>query len=213
MFLGAIYAFIFKMDFIKISSGIGFTLPQIHIPATQDILLGFILLALPQIPLSISNSVIATKQTVNDLFPNNSINIKKIGLTYSFMNFVHPFFSGVPTCHGAGGLAGHYAFGARTGGSVIIYGSIYLLIGLFFSKGFDEVIKIFPLPILGIVLLFEGLALMSFIKDVAGTKLDLFISLLVALMVVGLPNGYVIGLIIGTLIAYLINKGIIMKST
>lgn len=201
--LGVIYALFFKMDLTKVVDGFGLTLPQVHIPKWGDILTGFVVLALPQIPLSISNSIIATRQTVADLFPENPIGTKKIGFTYSLMNLVNPFFGGIPTCHGAGGLAGHYTFGARTGGSVIIYGSIYLLIGLFFGRGFEEVVKVFPFPILGVILLFEGLALMSFIKDIVGSKEEIFVALLVAMIAIGLPQGYVIGLIVGTLLYYI----------
>lgn len=206
--LGIIYAILFRLDFLKIADSFGITLPALHLPSLSDIATGFLVLALPQLPLSIGNSVVATKQTVADLFPENQIPVRKIGITYSIMNLVNPFLSGIPTCHGAGGLAGHFAFGARTGGSVIIYGSIYLLIGLLFGRAFSEVVKVFPLPILGVILLFEGLALMSFIKDTAAEKSDLFIALLVAAIAVGLPQGYVIGLIVGTLIFYLSKRGL-----
>jgi xanthine/uracil/vitamin C permease (AzgA family) len=201
--LGVLYAVFFKMDLMKLTGGFGITLPHVQVPALADILTGFLVLSLPQLPLSISNSVIATKQTVGDLFPSHPVSVRKIGLTYTLMNLINPFFGGIPTCHGAGGLAGHYAFGARTGGSVIIYGCLYLLIGLMFGRGFDEILKVFPLPILGVILLFEGLALMSFIKDIAEDRQDLFIALLVAMIAVGLPQGYITGLIAGTLLVYL----------
>ncbi len=211
MILGLAYAFIFKINFKEIGYGMGLALPQIQTPALQDIFLGFIILTLPQLPLSIANSVVATEQTIKDLYPGNPTGVKKIGLTYSFLNLVAPFFGGIPVCHGAGGLAGHYTFGARTGGSVVIIGSLYLAIGLFFSKGFAAAIKVFPLPVLGVVLLFEGLALMLFIKDIAGNKNDLFIALLVGLISICLPYGYVIGLITGTLIAHFAGKGMVLK--
>ena len=67
---------------------------------------------------------------------------------------------GVPTCHGSGGIVGHYTFGARTGGSVFIYGLIYLIMGLFFSKNFEIVVNFFPLPMLGVILFFEGYSLL-----------------------------------------------------
>ncbi|MBM2832122.1 MAG: transporter [Dehalococcoidia bacterium] len=204
--LGAAYAVVFKMDLPILAQSAGFALPQLHLPSTDGILAGLVLLALPQLPLSIGNSILATKQTVADLFPEKKVTVKKIGLTYSFVNLVSSFLSGIPICHGSGGLAGHYTFGARTGGSVVIYGSIYLIIGLFFSRGFEEIVKVFPLPVLGIILLFEGLALMLLLKDIAGVRKDLFISLAVALMVVGLPYGYVIGMIAGSLMAYWMSK-------
>jgi hypothetical protein len=127
------------------------------------------------------------------------------------MYLVQPFVSGVPTCHGAGGLVGHYAFGGRTGGSVVIYGSAYLLVGLLFSQGLGEAIKVFPLPILGIILLFEGLGLMAFVREVAPSKQDLMVCLLVALAAVGLPQGYLIGLVGGTLLALLIRRGLVLR--
>lgn len=211
--LGFVYAFFFQIDLAALSDGIELKLPRVHVPALSDVLTGFLLLALPQLPLSLSNSVIATHQTVSDFFPEKPLSVKKIGLTYSLMNLILPFFSGIPNCHGAGGLAGHYAFGARTGGSVVIYGSMYIILGLFFSQSFTEVLKVFPLPMLGVLLLFESLSIMMLIKDIAGSGRDLFVCLLVALAAVGLPHGYVIGLVIGTALWYLIPQGRLTKSS
>ncbi len=94
------------------------------------------LLAIPQLALSFGNSILATRQVTADLFPQRDLTTKRIGLTYSTMNLINPFFGGVPTCHGSGGMVGHYTFGARTGGSVIIYGLFYLILGLFCSAAF-----------------------------------------------------------------------------
>jgi hypothetical protein len=204
--LGILYACFFSIDFSKIVGHIGLSLPSIHIPKQNDIINGFLVLAIPQIALSISNSVIATKRTVGDLFPEKNLSTNKIGWTYSLMNLINPFFSGIPTCHGAGGLAGHFNFGARTGGSVIIYGSLFLIIGLFFSSCFGEFVKFFPKAILGIILLFEALSLMSFIKDITPSRKCLFVSLVVALIAFLLPYGYAIGLVVGILLDYLIRK-------
>lgn len=200
--VGFAYAFLFQVDLGAVAGGIEFRLPRLHVPDWPDILSGLLLLALPQLPLSLSNSVIATRQTVSDFFPERAFTLKKIGLTYSAMNLLLPFFSGIPNCHGAGGLAGHYAFGARTGGSVVIYGSMYLILGLFFSQTLTEMIKVFPLPILGVILLFESLSLMSLMRDIAGSRRELMVCLLVALLAVGLPQGYVIGLLVGTAVWY-----------
>jgi MFS superfamily sulfate permease-like transporter len=201
--LGILYAMIFKVKLVSLISGIRLTWPQLHHPTGNDILTGFVLLALPQLPLSISNSVIATHQTIKDIFPEEKISIQKIGLTYSLANLIVPFFSGIPVCHGCGGLAGHHALGARNGASVIIYGSMYLIIGLFFSPVFSQVIEFFPQPILGVILLFEALTLLCFIADQAESKNNLTISLLVALIAFSVPQGYVIGVIVGTALYYL----------
>jgi xanthine/uracil/vitamin C permease (AzgA family) len=206
--LGVVYAFLFKLDAAAIVQSVGFSLPQFHMPTLPDILTGFVVLALPQIPLSLGNSIFATKQLTQDLFPQRPVTVRKISLTYSVINLINPFLSGIPTCHGSGGMAGHYTFGARTGGSVIIYGSLYLLLGFFFSTGFENIINIFPLPALGVILLFESLTLMMLVRDISVSKADFSIALLVALMAGFLQYGFVIGLIVGTILAYLIKKHI-----
>jgi hypothetical protein len=203
--LGIIYGVIFKFGGTAVPNhGFGIQLPQFHVPVWHDIYFGFILLAIPQIPLSLGNSILATRQVADDLFPERHVTVKKISATYSFMNLVNPFFSGIPVCHGSGGIAGHYAFGGRTGGSVIIYGMLYLIAGFFFSAGFGNMVNLFPLPVLGIILLFESLAQMRLVRDTMSVPGDFAIVLLVGLICFGVPYGYVVGLVIGTALAYLL---------
>ena len=202
--LGFVYALFFKVDYGDLSQIVGFNLPQWHFPTSENILKGFLLLALPQIPLSLGNSVLATQQVAQDLFPERKpLTIKKIGITYSLMNLINPFFSGVPTCHGAGGMVGHYTFGGRTGGSVVLYGLLFVIMGLFFGDNFQIIIQVFPLPVLGVILLFESLALMLLIKDVTHEKKGLVITLMVGVMAAGLPYGFLVAMVVGSILYYL----------
>ena len=206
--LGMIYAFVFKVDGHSFINAVGIHLPQIHTPTWADILTGFLILTIPQIPLSIGNSILATNQIANDWYPKRTVTIRKISYTYSLINLINPFFSGIPTCHGSGGIVGHHTFGGRTGGSVIIYGCLYIFLGLFLSQGFDTLVHIFPLPILGILLLFESLGLMLLVQDVTDSKSSFMIALLVGLISGGIRYGFAIGLIVGTLIYYATAKGL-----
>uniref|UniRef100_A0A7V3E8D4 Transporter n=1 Tax=Ignavibacterium album TaxID=591197 RepID=A0A7V3E8D4_9BACT len=204
LLLGALYILFFDNSSIIFRNALGFNLPKFSFPTIEDITKGFLLLALPQIPLSIGNSIIATKQVAQDLFPEKPpVTVKKIGLTYSLMNLFIPFFSGIPSCHGSGGMIGHYTFGGRTGGSVIIYGLFYVFIGLVFGNAFDSVVKIFPLPILGVILVFEGFSLMLLVRDLLNHQKDFVIAILVGIIAAGLPYGFVISIIIGTVVYYL----------
>ncbi len=197
--IGVAFGFIFHIDANVFHHSFGFNLPRFFSPSVEDVTHGFLLLALPQIPLSIGNSIIATKQVSSDLFPERKpLTIKKIGLTYSFMNLVIPFLSGIPGCHGSGGMVGHFTFGGRTGGSVIIYGSFFIFLGLFFANGFSNIIQIFPLPVLGVILMFEGLSLMVLSKDLMHDQRSFVIAILVGVMAAGLPYGFVVSIIIGT---------------
>lgn len=200
--LGAAFAIVFRAGTGEILKGVGIHLPQFHVPLAHDVWIGFLVLALPQIPLSLGNSILATEQLAKDYFPEKHVMVRKIGYTYSAMNLVNPFFGGVPTCHGSGGIAGHYAFGARTGGSVILYGSIYLTLGLFFAGSFQHVVLLFPKPVLGVILLFEALALMGLSRDMVASVPDFLLVILVGLMAVTIPYGYVVALVAGTILAY-----------
>ncbi|MBL0954932.1 MAG: putative sulfate/molybdate transporter [Leptospira sp.] len=203
IFFGFMYSLFFHFETYSTFSKFEINLPKIYIPNLEMILKGFILLTLPQIPLSIGNSILATKQISDDLFPNKKpVTIKKIGFSYSIMNLISPFFSGIPCCHGAGGMVGHYTFGGRTGVSVLLYGLFYLLSGLFMGNGLDILIKAFPLPILGTLLFFESLSLILLIKDSFQNSKEFIIVIMTGLLASGLPYGFLIAMIVGTSIHY-----------
>lgn len=205
--LGAAYALLFKLSGWNLLHLAGFQLPQWQHPSRADLWTGFLLLALPQIPLSIANSVLATRQLAEDLFPHRAITARRIGLTYAMMNLINPFLGGVPTCHGSGGMAGHYAFGGRTGGSVVIYGALYVVLGVFFGSAFKTAVQVFPLPILGVLLLFEAVTLLSLMRDLAGAKADFLIAALVGLLASSLPYGYLTGMLVGVICYHLTRRG------
>jgi hypothetical protein len=205
--LGVGYALVFKLDLTTAQRALGFHLPTWRVPATADIITGALLLALPQIPLSLGNSVLATKQVAQDYFPERPLTVRQIGFTYSLMNLVNPFLGGFPVCHGSGGMVGHYTYGARSGGSVMLYGALYLTLGLFFSQGFTEVVQIFPLPVLGVLLTFEALTLAALLRDISSQRNNLLVALLVGVISANLPYGYLVGLLVGTAVYYAQERG------
>jgi hypothetical protein len=206
--LGIAYATAFKLNIPSLVAGLGVHLPSVHVPTWQDVWTGFVVLALPQIPLSLGNSILATEQIVRDYYPAERVGVRRIAFSYAAMNLVTPFLGGVPVCHGSGGFAGHYAFGGRTGGSVVIYGGLFVVLGLLFSNVFTEMVKVFPLPILGVLLLFEALALIVLVRDLGDSRVEFTLAALVALCAAFLPYGYVIGLVLGTGLAYLARRGL-----
>jgi MFS superfamily sulfate permease-like transporter len=203
--LGMLYAIFVSPDSARLTLDAllpSLSLPKLYAPTLEDITQGFILLALPQLALSIGNSILATQRAVQDLFPSTALSVRRIGLSYAAMNLFAPLFSGVPVCHGVGGLAGHYAFGARTGGSVIIYGGFYVLFGLLFSGSFDALLHAFPMPLLGVMLFFEAVALSRVALTPVQSERDFGICALTALIVLGLPYGFLAGLLLGSLAYY-----------
>jgi hypothetical protein len=200
--LGAVFALTVGGAGANAFAAIGVHAPILHVPSGGDVWQGFLLLAIPQIPLSLGNSVLATKRVAADLFPDREpLRIKTIGMTYAGMNIVSAFIGGVPVCHGSGGMAGHYTFGARTGGSVIIAGVGLLAIGVLFGGSFGEVALFFPKPMLGVLLLFEGVAMMVLLRDLTSAPRDFSLALFLGVVAAGLPYGYLVALVLGTVLA------------
>ena len=161
---------------------ISFTLPVFSLPMItwNDLVTGTLLFTIPQIPLTLGNAVIAIVAENNELYPDRQVTEKKIAVSQGIMNLVSPLFGGIPMCHGAGGMAGHVRFGAKTGGALVILGSILILIALFFSDSVSIIFKIFPNSILGVILFFAGSELAIVVKDIGDKKSDFYVMLIVA---------------------------------
>jgi SulP family sulfate permease len=114
-------------------------------------------------------------------------------------NFLSFFVGGMPLCHGAGGLAAHYRFGARTGGSNLIIGLIFVLLAILLGNHVLMVVKLLPMSILGVLLLFAGGQLSLTLIDTDGRK-DLFVSLI--MLGITLATNLAAGFIVGIVIAY-----------
>lgn len=146
----------------------------------KELLAGFIFLGLPQAPLTLGNAIIATVEENNRHFPDRKVTARKVSIDHSLMNLFSALIGGVPMCHGAGGMAGHLRFGARTGGALVILGTILVLIGLFLSDSVTLLLQIFPRPILGVLLFFAGVELALVVQDIKLKKQNLFVLLVTA---------------------------------
>ena len=144
----------------------GLTLPPLTRFSPIEIWQGMVLAGFAQIALTASNAVIATSALITQYFPDKVVSEKKLGLDHGVMNIISPFFGGMPMCHGAGGLAGQYYFGARTGGTNIIEGLIEISLGLFLTGSIATLFAVFPESIIGAMLLLVGIELVKFARDI-----------------------------------------------
>ena len=145
-----------------------------------EFLTGCLILGLPQAPLTLGNAILGTVAENNAHFPDRKVTAKTITLDHGLMNLVSAGLGGVPLCHGAGGMAGHIRFGARTGGALVILGILVLLTGLFLSDSVLLIFQVFPRPILGVILFFAGLELAMVIRDIRLKRENLFVLLVTA---------------------------------
>jgi hypothetical protein len=140
----------------------------------NDFFIGMMFLALPQVPLTLGNAVIAITEENNRLFPHRPVNEGKISTSTGLMNLLSASVGGVPMCHGAGGMAGHVQFGARTGGALVILGAVLLVIAIFFSSSVATLLRLFPAPILGVILFLTGAQLALGACDIPKDKGERF---------------------------------------
>lgn len=180
-----------------------FKLPQFALVqiSWSDIVNGAILLGIPQIPLTLGNAIIALTAENNRLFPERAVNEQKIAISHGIMNLFSPIFGGIPICHGAGGLAGHVRFGARTGGAPVILGTLLIILALCFGSSIIELLHFFPASVLGVILFFAGLELAVSIRDLGNKKSDYYVLLVTAgFGVWNMGAGFLAGVILDQLL-------------
>ena len=176
--LGALFG-----AFNNLNVNLGPTPINIPFPNKTDLITAFFLLVIPQLPLTLGNAVIGTSDACYTFFGKSQktqkVSNRALAVSMGIVNFLTGIFGAMPMCHGAGGLAAHYRFGARTGGSNIMIGAVFVFLALMLGKMGIFLLTAIPNSILGILLLFAGIELAVLIRDLT-EKRDLFISVLIA---------------------------------
>ena len=183
---------------------LNFHLPELlpfGLPSMNDFSLVILLLVLPQIPMTVGNAVVAYADLSKDYFGETSAKVtyKNVCLTIAAGNALSFLLGGMPLCHGAGGLAAHYRFGARTAGSNLIIGLIFLLLALFLGTGILAIVYLIPLAILGVLLLYAGSQLCMTIIDLMSRK-DLFVAMV--MLGITLATNLAVAFVVGIALAY-----------
>jgi len=157
--------------------------------------------ALPQLPLTMLNSVIAVSALSYDLFPKRGAETDKITLSVGIINFAS-IFGGMPMCHGSGGLAAQSRFGAETNGSIILLGGVKILIAIVLGASIVPLISAFPESLLGVLLIVAGVELGSAVKDQRELRKIITVFILVAVSFVfdSLTAGFLIALFVSKLL-------------
>lgn len=173
------------------------------IPSLSDFMTAFFLLVITQLPLTLGNAIVATKDVAKRYFPDKAdkVNARSLSIGMGITNIFAGLFSGMPVCHGSGGLTAHYSFGARSGGCCIIIGLICLCLSLIFGSGVSGVFKIIPYPLLGIMLFYVGIKHSLLITDL--DKNGLLIALAMGLTAIFTRNllvSYLFGMSLSFLI-------------
>lgn len=146
---------------INLVDGIGINLPTLlpfGIPSQVDFTFALFALVVPQLPMTMGNAVLAYTDLSKKYFGKQSgkLTNRAACVSMAIANLCSFFLGGMPLCHGAGGLAAHYTFGARTAGSNLMVGGLFIVAALVFGKEIIELFNMLPLSVLGALLVFAG---------------------------------------------------------
>jgi SulP family sulfate permease len=181
----------------------GFYLPRVlpfGLPSAGDFTFALLVLVLPQIPMTLGNAVVANADLSIQYFPHDGrrVTYKALCISMALANLMTFFLGGMPMCHGAGGLASRYRFGARTGGSNLIIGAIFIVLAIFLGEHIMGVIYLLPMSALGVLLIFAGAQLTLTLLDM-NTRKEMFVPILV--LGITLASNLAAGFLVGIAIA------------
>ena len=177
------------------------TLPIITGFSPREVWQSFLQAGFAQIPLTATNAVIATSALIKSYWPEKPVSESRLSLNMGIMNLILPFFGGMPLCHGAGGLAGQYYFGARTGGANIIEGLIEIAMGLFLAGSIAGLFSVFPVAIIGAMMFLVGVELVKFARGIHwGTDIIPMGTTLIVSLLTNMAYGFLSGFVVYYLI-------------
>jgi hypothetical protein len=147
------------LAFGVVLAGLSVGVPSPHLP---HLALGFspvmtentLSATLGQLAMTVGNAAVATSLLLADLL-DADVAPDELATSMGVMNLLAVPFGAMPMCHGSGGVAGKYAFGARNASANLVLGTLYALAAVFAAS----VVAAFPLAVLGVVLLVVALSL------------------------------------------------------
>lgn len=178
-------------------TGWGPVSPSIALPSGETFWQALVLLVLPQIPLTLTNSVVAACDTARTYYGDGARRVtgKAVAAGLGLANIVAGFAGGVPVCHGSGGFTAHHRFGARTGGASILIGAVLVILALACGPSVAALCGLIPAPVLGTLLVSVGVSHALLVRDVSGTFERIAVAAMGATSLCTSHNGY--GLAVG----------------
>lgn len=152
-----------------------FHLPGIALPPAAAYGTAFVLLVIPQLPLTFGNAVVAVTELEHEYFGRAGARVtaSRVCLSCGIGNVVSAAIGGMPMCHGAGGLTAHVRLGARTAGMNLLLGAVFVALGLFFAPQIPALFGLLPVWVLAAFLAYAGIRHALLVTDLRGASLVL----------------------------------------
>ena len=171
------------------------------LPAAGDFTFALLVLVLPQVPMTVGNAVMANADLAVQYFPldGRRVTYRALCISMALANLMSFFLGGMPMCQGAGGLASRYRFGARSAGSNLFSGGLFVLLALCLGGHLLGVIYLLPMSALGILLVFAGLQLSLTLLDM-NTRKEMVVPILI--LSITLASNLAVGFLVGIALAH-----------
>ena len=168
----------------------GWIRPEAGLPLGADPYIVFVVLLLPQIPLTLANSIAATSDAAGTYYGARARRVTHRGLaaTLGIGNLLAGVIGGMPLCHGSGGVTAHHRFGARTGGANLFIGTAFVLVALFFGRSVAAMSRLLPSSVLGALLVYVGIQHARLVRDIVGFPREIAVALCIGLVTIATGN-------------------------
>jgi SulP family sulfate permease len=185
---------------------LGLHLPRLlphGLPSLADLIVVIPVLVLPQLPMTVGNAIIAQADLTRQYFGEETArrqSFRALAVSMGLANLACPLVGAMPLCHGAGGLAAHYRFGARTAGAALMIGGLLLAMGVLVGDQGVALLSLLPLSVLGALLVFAGAELALMVRDIRESR-DFMV--VIVILGVGLATNLGLGFLVGLALAWL----------
>ncbi len=174
---------------------LGVGLPLLHLPSLHAAWIALFAVVLPQLPLSLGNSVFATDDVLHHYYGSAARRVTpaSICLSLGLVNVASGLLGGMALCHGSGGATAHYRLGARTAGATLAAAGLYATLAAGAAFGVSPLFV--PGAVLAGMLLFVGAEHCLLLTDLTKAD-DITCAVLIAAVAVA-TNNLAIGFLVG----------------
>lgn len=168
----------------------GWIRPVAAFPLGADPYIVFVVLLLPQVPLTLANSIAATSDAAAGYHGSRAKRVtpRALAATLGIGNLLAGVIGGMPLCHGSGGVTAHHRFGARTGGANLVIGTAFVVVALVFGRSVTEASRLLPSCVLGALLVSVGIQHARLARDIVGSPREIAVALCVGLVTLATGN-------------------------
>lgn len=126
------------------SPGLGPQAVELSLPDVAAFGTALTTLVIAQIPLTFGNAVVATADAERSYFGERAARVRpnRLAASIAGANALAGATSGLPVCHGAGGVTAHVRLGARTAAATLSTGVLYIGLGLVFGTSLPALLQL-----------------------------------------------------------------------